>query len=198
MVMHTSCMSTQLYLWILHCMIVLCISSKLLQTMNTLVEPPACSMAFSAEAGGLHYSWRRANQKAAPNIGVYNVQTEQWTLTPTTGDLPPGLRGGGCAILKKRLYCFGGFDGSSRFNDLHALNLESFQWSKVHPKNKSSSWPIRKIGCGLLAIDNGLVCFGGFGDGSSDVQQGSTFIESIGGRGYTNEFHLFDIQKGTS
>ena len=157
------------------------------------MEPPACARAFSAEASGLHYLWRGAGPaKTATTIGVYNVQTEQWTLTPTTGPPPPGWVGGGCAIIMNHLYCFGGYDGPSWSNDFHKLNLETFQWSKVHPKSSLSEQPVCKEGCGLIAMnERTLVCFGGWGSEPTHVQPGSTFSD-----GWTNEFHLFDTQEG--
>ena len=160
--------------------------------MDAPVEPPACALAFSAEAGGLHYSWRGGEKEKTTSTGVYDVQTEQWTLTPTTGPPPPGLWAGGCAITTKHLYCFGGLDGPTWFNNLHKLNLETFQWSKVHPKNDSSEQPICKVGCGLVAVnERTLVCFGGYGSEPTHVQPGSTISEE-----WTNEFHLFDTQEG--
>ena len=175
--------------------------------MDAPVEPPACGWAFSAEAGGLHFSWGGQKENKT-SIAVYDVQTEQWTLTPTTGPPSPGLQAGRCTIMKKNLmgfvdivmnhlYCFGGLDGSSRFNDLHKLNLETFQWSKVHPKNDSSEQPICKTGCGLIAVnERTLVCFGGYASEPPHVQPGSTFTGDRGSNGWTNEFHLFDTQEG--
>ena len=181
---------TQWYCTCVHCFI----PCSLLQTMDTPVEPPACMWAFSAEAGGLHYS---CGGEETTSIGVYDVQTEQWTLTPTTGPPPPGLWGGGCTVVMKHLYCFGGHNGSSRFNDLHTLNLETFQWSKVHPQNDSSEQPICKTGCGLVTVnERTLVCFGGWGSEPTHVQPASTFTTGIMSKGWTNEFHLFDTQEG--
>ena len=173
------------------------IPCSLLQTMDALVEPPACVNAFSAEAGGLHYSWRGRGREKTTSIGVYDIQTEQWTLAPTTGPPPPGLWVGGCAVMMKHLYCFGGTNGSSLFNDLHKLNLETFQWSKVHPQNSLSEQPICKAGCGLVAVnERTLVCFCGWGSEPTHVQPGSTFTKGYGIVVRTNEFHLFDTQEG--
>ena len=165
--------------------------------MDVPAEPPACGGSFSAEAGGLHYSWRGRGREKTTSIGVYDVQTEQWTLTPTTGPPPPGLQAGGCTIIRNHLYFFGGYGGYSRFNDLHKLKLENFQWSKVSPKNDLSELPICKEGCGLIAVnERTLVCFGGYGSEPTHVQPGSTFTRVGGSVGRTNEFHLFDTQEG--
>ena len=147
------------------------------------MEPPACGGAFTTTAKGLHYVWRGAGPaEEATTIGIFNPTNEEWTLQPTTGTLPPGLAYGGCASIGNDLYCFGGSDGSSYFNDLHKLNLETFQWSKVHPRNDQTNWPMPKTVCGFVTINQRtLCCFGGDTDSR-----------------WTNEFHLYDVQEGTS
>ena len=147
------------------------------------MEPPACFGSFTTTAKGLHYVWRGAGPaKEATTIGIFNPTNEEWTLQPTTGTPPPGLWGGGCASIANDLYCFGGYNGSSYVNDLHKLNLETFQWSKVHPKNDQTNWPMPKTGCEFAAINQKtLCCFGGYNKDSK----------------WTNEFHLYDVQEGT-
>ena len=148
------------------------------------MEPPACVGAFTTAAKGLHYVWRGEGPvKEATTIGIFNPTNEEWTLQPTTGTPPPGLWDGGCASIGNDLYCFGGSNGSSRFNDLHKLNLETFQWSKVHPRNDQTNWPKPKNGCGFTAVNNTtlLCCFG----------------EYTRDREWTNEFHFHDVQEGT-
>ena len=150
------------------------------------MEPPACGGGFTTAAEGLHYVWRGLGPaKEATTIGIFNPTNEEWTLQPTTGTPPPGLCNGGCASIGNDLYCFGGSDGSSYFNDLHKLNLETFQWSKVHPRNDQTNWPVPKTGCGFATINQKtLCCFGGFTDNEDSR--------------WTNEFHLYDVQEGTS
>ena len=165
------------------------------------MEPPACWSAFTTEAKGMHYVWSGGGPakitisirlywvytqlnptKEATTIGIFNPTNEEWTLQPTTGTPPPGLWEGGCTSIGNDLYCFGGNNRSSYCNDLHKLNLDTFQWSKVHPKNGQRNWPMPKIACGFAAINQRtLCCFGGF--------TGSVL---------TNEFHLYDVQEGTS
>ena len=147
------------------------------------MEPPACAGAFTTTANGLHYVWRGwGTAKEVTTIRIFNPTNEEWTLQPTTGTPPPGLYGG-CASIGNDLYCFGGDNESSFSNDLHKLNLETFQWSEVHPRNDQRNWPMPKIDCGFAAINQRtLCCFGGF---NKD-------------REWTNELHLYDVQKGTS
>ena len=146
------------------------------------MEPPACFGAFTTAANGLHYVWRGDGPAVeATTIGIFNPTNEEWTLQPTTGTPPPGLAYGVCASIGNDLYCFGGYNGSSYSNDLHKLNLETFQWSKVHPRNDQTNWPVPKTGCGFVTINTTLCCFGGYNDS-----------------GWTNEFLLYDVQEGTS
>ena len=154
-----------------------------LQTMDALVEPPACVGAFTTTANRLHCIWRGAGPaKGTTKIKIFNPTNDEWTLQPTTGTPPRGLWNGGCAFIGKDLYSFGGNDGSfSHFNYLHKLSLETFQWSEIHPRNDQTNWPMPKSGCGFTAADERtLCCFGG--------------VTNIG---RTNEFHLFDVQEGT-
>ena len=147
------------------------------------MEPPACWGAFTTAANGLHYVWRgNGPAMKATTIGIFDPTNEEWTLQPTTGTPPPGLWGGGCASIGNNFYCFSGSNGSSCFNDLHKLNLETFQWSKVHPRNDQTNWPMPKRSCGFVTVDNTNLCYFG-GDTDS---------------GWTNEFHLYDVQEGTS
>ena len=167
--------------------------------MDAQVEPPASSCAFTATSNGLHYLWRgRGPGEKTTNISVYTPTKEEWTVQATTGPPPPGLCSGGCTSIANNLFCFGGRDGSSYVNDLHKLNLETFRWSNIPSSSKNPS-PICKAGCGLVSMDEQfLVCFGGYGIGPT--QPGSTFtknIDSTDGHGWTNEFHLFDVQEGT-
>ena len=152
--------------------------------MDAPVEPPPCVSPFTTEANGLHYMWRGDGPgEDATTIAMYNVQSEQWMVQPTTGPPPPGQWGGGCTTVMNHLYCFGGWDGSSlsKCNHLHKLNCQSFEWSKIHPRNKGSLWPNKKRGCGFITINaTTLACFGGYGESGQ----------------YTNEFHLFDLKQG--
>ena len=150
--------------------------------MDAPVEPPACWSPFTTAVDELHYVWRGGGPaKEATTIGIFNATNEEWTLQPTTGIPPPGLWDGGCTSIEDDMYVFGGYGRFSRFNDLHKLSLDSFHWTKVHPRNDQTNWPVPKQGCGFVAIDKRtLCCFGGYTDDGDR----------------TIEFHLYDIQEG--
>ena len=189
---------TQWYCACVHCFI----PCSLLQTMDAPVEPPPCRGAFSTECGGCHYTWRGVGPgRKATTIGVFNPSIDKWSNHPTSGDIPPGLVYGGCASIEHSIYCFGGVDVSTRHNELHELNLETFQWIKLNPKNNPSAIPIRKGNCGFVQLNRKtLCCFGGFGVCPTHPSPGSTFTRNTpitDEHGWTNEFHLFDLERGT-
>ncbi len=160
------------------------------------VEPMPCAFPFSAEADGLHYCWKGTGPNEKSNsLSVYESNTETWTIKPTTGPVHPGLGNGCSVIVGRHLFSFGGLDGSTFYNDMFKLDLDTLQWSKVQT---IGSQPIRKGGCGLVRMDEGtLCCIGGYGIGPT--QPGSTFTRNTDysdGRGWTNEIHLFDVQDG--
>ncbi len=160
------------------------------------VEPPPCWGQFSA-VDGHHYLWRGwgPGERGSNIIAVYDPSTELWNLLPTTGPLPPG-KWGGCSVCVGRcLYTFGGRDGSSYFNDMSKLDLDTLQWTKVQT---SGSQPMKKAFCGLVRVnERTLCCIGGYAI-EGPTQPGSTFTKTgrSDGSGQTNEFHFFDTQNG--
>ncbi len=165
------------------------------QVMDASVEPSPRSGQFSA-VDGRHYMWRGLGPgRGSNNIAVYDPSTELWSLLPTTGPLPPGEYGGCSVCVGRCLYTFGGWDGSSYFNDMSKLDLDTLQWTKVQT---SGSQPMKKLGCGLVRVnERTLCCFGGIGI-EGTTQPGSTFTKTglSGGSGWTNEFYFFDTQNG--
>ena len=172
---------------------------KAYKSQRQLLEPSPCKNPYSAECNGRHYFWRGLGPDwTQTTIGVYDPLTEQWDIKPTTGPYPPGLFYGGCTSAADCLYCFGGCDGTNRFNDLYKLNHKTLQWSEDHPSNSPSEWPFPKTSCDIVAIDDTtLGCFGGFGIDPSQPLPSSFSVDTRfrDGRGWTNEFHLFDIQR---
>ena len=160
------------------------------------MEPPPCVGAFSTECGGCHYIWGPGQE--ATTIGVFNPSSHSWSIHHTTGDIPTAQYSGGCVSIEHSMYCFGGLsDGPTYHNELHKLNLETFQWVKLNPKNNPSASPICKDACGFVALNKKtLCCFGGYGIGPNHFTPGSIFSRSINS-GWTNEFHLFDLERGT-
>ncbi len=156
------------------------------QVMDAPVEPSPRDRQFSTTADGRHYLWRGAGPGRGSNIiAVYDPNTELWSLLPTAGPLPPGEWGGCSVCVGCCQYNFGGQDGSSYFNDMSKLDLDTLQWTKVQT---SGNQPMKKAGCGLVRVnESNLCCFGGVGI-EGPTQPGTS--------GWTNEFHFFDTQNG--
>ena len=144
-----------------------------------------------------HYSEKR-RQRLSSVVEIFDPYSESWEQRPVTGDVPsPGTYAAASASLHYDLFSFGGHDGSQYFNTLRRLDTEKLCWSQVSPQNANGA-PMPKTGCGILAFANGLGVFGGYG-----VPQGPTeprsFIKdtaSTDGRGWTNEFHIYNLSQG--
>ena len=133
-------------------------------------------------------------------VEIYDPYLEAWQQEATTGVPPHGLYGGRCTSVHESLLWYGGWDGKSYFGTLHQLNSTTLNWEELHPKCMSHG-PMAKIVCGLVLFEGGKVgLFGGYGTPTGPSQPGSTFTRNStysDGSGWTNEFHLFDLQEGT-
>ena len=131
-------------------------------------------------------------------VEIFDPYSESWEQRPVTGDAPsPGTYDSASASLHDDLFSFGGVDGRQRFNTLRRLDTEKLCWSQVSPQNADGA-PMRKTGCGMIAFGNGLGVFGGYGVPRGPTEPQS-FIKSTiftDGRGWTNEFHIYNLSQG--
>ena len=137
--------------------------------------------------------------KLASVMKTFDPFLEMWELQPTTGAPPLGLYAGACSSLMDSLYSCGGHDGRKYHNSLHCLSTSVREWRELGESNPQDG-PMKKTGCQMVAFNNdALALFGGFGIPSSTIQPGSSFIkekEYSNGSGWTNELHLFNVNKG--
>ena len=89
--------------------------------------------------GGYRSSTQRLN-----DVWVLDTAKDKWSQPLAAGHTAPCPRGAHAATLVgRKLYAFGGYggDGFARqdFNDLYALDLETWEWQLVHPGNSKSS-----------------------------------------------------------
>ena len=140
-------------------------------------------------------------RKLTSTVEIFDPHLETWVEHPTTGVPPPGLYDGACTSLLDSLYWFGGWDGSSRYNSLHRLDITTLEWKELLPLNQIFG-PMRKDGCVIVPfLQDQLAVFGGYGIPVGPTQPGAMFTKDThftDGRGWSNELHMFSITEGMS
>ena len=140
----------------------------------------------------------------ASSIETFDTFHEKWEQKGTTGLAPPGLYDGVCTTVSESLYHFGGYDGHFNHNSLHCLNCVTLEWTQVHSLTPGNQ-PMPKSLCGMVTYHEEadgvtrLAVFAGYGKPITSIQPGSRFVQSTNftdGRGWTNEFHLFNLTNG--
>ena len=148
--------------------------------------------------GGLTKDFsEKSRQHFSSVVEIFDPYSESWEQRPVTGDAPPGTCSAASASLHDNLFSFGGSDGSQYFNTLRRLDTEKLCWSQVSPQNADGA-PMPKFGCGMIAFGSGLGVFGGFGvpRGPTEPQSFIKNTRSTDGRGWTNEFHIYNLSQG--
>ena len=139
-----------------------------------------------------------SKQHLSSVVEIFDPYSESWEQRQVEGKAPsPGTYLAASTSLHDDIFSFGGFDGRQRFNTVHRLDTKTWCWSQVSPQNADGA-PMPKCRCGMIALKNSLVVFGGYG-----VPQGPTepqsFIKdtrfSYGG-GWTNELHIYNLSEG--
>ena len=169
-------------------------------------EPAPRSLHLSTVVEGQTYVWGGVNKDLLQKkitlkeftslTSAFNPYLETWTTLNPRGSPPSGTQCGACASVGHNLYTYGGWSGD--FDGcLHQFDTKMLTWTKL-----STTGPMKKQSCGMVGYDDKLMLFGGYGVPSipSDpAQPGSTFVQNkeyTDGRGWSNELHVFDIQKG--
>ena len=130
-------------------------------------------------------------------MNVFDHYLETWQEEHTTGVPPCGLLQGAFTAHRHLLYFFAGNDRFERMNSLHVLDTDLLVW-RDSPHSDAS--PMPKSACGMVFFGSHyLATIGGYGIPTQPIQHGSTFIKypnHTDGRGWTDEFHVFDITEG--
>ena len=140
----------------------------------------------------------KSRQHLISVVEIFDPYSELWEQRQVTGDAPsPGTYAAASASLHDDLFSFGGFDGRQRFNTVHRLDTEKLCWNQVSPQNADGA-PMPKTACGMIAFGNSLGVFGGFGvpQGPTEPQSFIKHTRSTDGRGWTNEFHIYNLSEG--
>ena len=150
--------------------------------------------------GGRTEDFSKQNkQQLSSVIEFFDPYSESWEQRQVEGNAPsPGGYRAVSASLHNDLFSFGGFDGRDLFfNSLHRLDTKTWCWSQVSPQNTDGA-PMPKYGCGMIAFRNSLVVFGGYGrpQGPTKPQSFIKSTNNVDGRGWTNEFHIYNLSEG--
>ena len=140
-----------------------------------------------------------SKQHLSSVVEIFDPYSESWEQRQVEGNTPsPGTYNAASASLHDDLFSFGGWDGRDLFfNTVHRLDTKTWCWSQVSPQNADGA-PMPKYRCGMIAFRNSLVVFGGFGRPQGPTEPQS-FIKSTSytdGRGWTNEFHIYNLSEG--
>ena len=152
-------------------------------------------------SGGRTRDFHKDKSSLLSTVQCFDVYAETWRERPVEGAPPPGIYNGASASSGQCLYIFGGLYGSAWHNSLHQLDTSSatLNWTQLSTPD-SSSGPMKKSRCGMIAYGNHLVVFGGYGYPScGPTQPGAEFVKDdryTDGRGWSNELHVFDVMEG--
>lgn len=81
-------------------------------------------------AGGSNFWW---NRMGLVGLFCYNTSTNAWEWPNEEGDIPPPRVSHSAMIADRTVFLFGGKrEDCSSLNDLHTLDMETFQWKKIH------------------------------------------------------------------
>ena len=147
---------------------------------------------------GMTADFEKTKETVSSTIEVFDQYLEQWRQLKTTGSPPRGLyHDGGCCVSPGGdLYVYGGNDGSTRRGGLYKLS--SLKWSQLSGELDVNG-PMKKAGCRMICFSkNKVAVIGGYGPPPASLQPGASFVKDkrfTNGHGWTNEIHIFDIDK---
>ena len=149
--------------------------------------------------GGVTEDVTQREMELRSSVELFDLRTGIWVQKSTKGTPPSGLYLCAYTLLGDQLYTYGGWDGSSWYNNVHCLNLKSLTWRELEPTNPSHG-PLKKNGAGMVSLhEDKLVLFGGYGIPTGGQQPaGAKLIRNdkfSDGRGHTNELHVFNLER---
>ena len=131
-------------------------------------------------------------------VEIFDPYSELWEQKQVKGDGPrPGIYIAPSASLHDDLFSFGGFCDGNRINTLHRLDTKTWHWYQLSLQDADGA-PMPKVGCGMISFRNSLGVFGGLGipRGPTEPYSFMKNIRFTDGRGWTNEFHIYNLSEG--
>ena len=140
----------------------------------------------------------KSKQQLTSVVEIFDPYSELWEQRQVTGDAPsPGTYIAASTSLHDDLFSFGGLYDRDYFNLLHRLDTKTWRWCQLSPQNAEGA-PMPKYGCGMISFRDSLGVFGGYGTPRGPTEPHS-FIRNTrftDGRGWTNEFHIYQLKEG--
>lgn len=147
---------------------------------------------------------QNSSDSTEKHISVFDFHTNKWhkRLLADNGINPSVDAGAACTIIRDKLYIFSGWKIGHLNNDIHELDLETFEWTKLVPLSKKHE-PLLKNKCGVVSYGpDMLFIFGGYGYPliGQPLQEGASYdwerpIMHGTSIGWTNEMHLYHLRK---
>ena len=144
------------------------------QTESNQYQPRARTKHAVVTVGNKMYVWGgwtgtdQYSRTMADFVEIFDFTSGVWNCKKTSGNAPRGLIDSAYACVGgSKLYVFGGYDGmltKQCTNDLHQLDLNTFEWKKVVAQNYLDivDTPRPMHGARMCAHGNGrLVMYGG-------------------------------------
>ncbi|CAE7209638.1 Afg1l [Symbiodinium necroappetens] len=88
----------------------------------------------------------------------FNIPKAHWTRVDAA-QKPSVRTDHSCVVFEASLYIFGGFDGRTRFQDLHLFNTEEREWMQV---TDTDNVPVGRFGHSAVVYQSGMFVFGGW------------------------------------
>eukprot|EP00930_Biecheleria_cincta_P027704 TRINITY_DN19403_c0_g1_i1.p1 TRINITY_DN19403_c0_g1~~TRINITY_DN19403_c0_g1_i1.p1 ORF type:complete len:778 (-),score=111.17 TRINITY_DN19403_c0_g1_i1:264-2597(-) len=88
----------------------------------------------------------------------FNIPRAHWTRIETA--VKPSVRTDhSCVVYEASLFIFGGFDGRTRFQDLHQFNIEDHDWVQMPD---TDNMPVGRFGHSACVYRSSMFVFGGW------------------------------------
>jgi len=88
----------------------------------------------------------------------FNIPRAHWTRIDTA-NRPTVRTDHSCVVYEASLFIFGGFDGRSRFQDLHQYTIEEREWLEIPSTDNA---PMGRFGHSAVVYRSGMFVFGGW------------------------------------
>ena len=157
---------------------------------------------WAGEQGDLprvHDSDRK--RELTSNIELYHVQSGQWSIKPTSGKPPLGMRGYSCSAVNDKIYYFGGHCGHDYcyHNSLNELDTVTTKWKELQPTNDDILVMKRGYGGMITIEDDGIHCLlmiGGEGSPPTVELPDIEYVQLNDDWVYTNKQNMYNLFTG--